>query len=184
MFTHVKQFGSQVLHILLSETSPNSFELEQPVAHNLVSLFPNRGLGQAITQDDPDLYRGKPQVKQLFAFVMQVAHVASHGLHILSFERSSNSVGLVHAVTQVKEERNLGAGQLVQWVEFDSHFKQLASQLLHILFIGSPYSFEFAKKIGIAISSSVVPPKWSRAHQMATSLMKISSRIASQAGSG
>lgn len=42
---HVKQFGSHVLHILLSAGSPYSFPLAQEESHVLVALFPHFGEG-------------------------------------------------------------------------------------------------------------------------------------------
>ena len=64
---HVKQLELQVLQILLSEISPNSFEFVQLVPHSHVPLFPKRGLGQASTHEESDLYRGESHVKQLVA---------------------------------------------------------------------------------------------------------------------
>lgn len=120
--THVRQLGLQVLQILLSERSPYSLVFVQLEAHCLVLLFPNVGLGHAITHVDPDLYLGELQVRQLIAVPEHVAHVESQGLQIRLFAVSPNSLefaqelehvlvlftpqfGLGHVVTQVDPER-------------------------------------------------------------------------------
>ena len=48
----VAQLTSQVLHILLSETSPYSFVFVHNESQLLVILLPQRGLGHAPSQTD------------------------------------------------------------------------------------------------------------------------------------
>ena len=50
---HVKQLGSQFLQILLSLGSPNWLERLQLEEQALVSLFPQLGEVQAVTQELP-----------------------------------------------------------------------------------------------------------------------------------
>lgn len=98
---HVKQLELQVLQILLSEISPNSFEFVQLVPHSHVPLFPKRGLGQASTHEESDLYRGESHVKQFVAAVWHVLQVASQGLQILLLAASPNSLELGQELEQV-----------------------------------------------------------------------------------
>jgi hypothetical protein len=87
----VKQFGSQVLQNLLSETSPNSFELAQLLSHVLVLLLPQVGDGHCATQVFPARYKGAPQLVHVIAVPEQVAQLGPHVLHILLSEVSPYS---------------------------------------------------------------------------------------------
>ena len=125
----VAQVASQGLHILLSSRSAYSFVLVQEVAQVLVSKITTRGLGQAITQVDPNKYLGGPQDKQEVAAPEQVRQIGSQVLQILLSSRSGYSLELVHfkeqalvallptkgighALTQVEELRKDGKAQL------------------------------------------------------------------------
>ena len=92
----VAQLLLQVLQILLSVESPNSLELVQLASHFLVLLFPQLGVGQAVTQVVPLRYKGELHVRQLVAVPEHVAQLELQVLQILLSDVSPNSLQFVH----------------------------------------------------------------------------------------
>ena len=88
MLTQVRQFGSQVLHILLSDRSPYSFEFVQLKAHCLVLLFPKVGVGHIATHEVPLRYSGDEHDLQFVKVVSQVKQLGSQVLQILLSKES------------------------------------------------------------------------------------------------
>jgi hypothetical protein len=65
----VAQLMSQVLHILLSDTSPYSLIYAQEESQVLVMLFPQRGIEQLETQTEVNKYSGELQLRHVVAVV-------------------------------------------------------------------------------------------------------------------
>jgi hypothetical protein len=159
----VRQLGSQILHIRLSERSPKSLVFAQADEQTLVDVSPHSGLGQEETQVLPLRKLGALHVVHVFAVPSQVRQFGSQILQILLSETSPNSLvfaqakvqalvevtphlGLGQAVTHEFSFRKFGALQLVHLVAMPSHVRQLGSQHLQILLSdGSPNSSEFAQ---------------------------------------
>lgn len=159
---HVAQLESQALQILLSATSPYSFEFLQDASHFLLLLFPQLGLTQAVMQLETLRNREEPHDKQLVEVpgATRVAQVKSQVLQIRSVPSPYSFVfaQLVlqvlvplfphwsdgHFATQLLLLKYKGASQEVQALAELEQVLQTASQFLHTLPAdGSPYSLGF-----------------------------------------
>ena len=133
---HVRQLGSQVLHILLSEASPNSLLFVQASAQALVTLFPHLGEGHAATQVLPLRNSGALQLVHVVAEPVQVAQLGLQDLQVQSEE--SLYFPFPQLVTQLVSRRNRGSEHAVQVVAVPEHSVQGEVHTLQVLSLASP----------------------------------------------